>query len=118
MKAMVATVILAAAAAVMPPNGSAQAGSQAVSLKAAAAHERGAAPGARPAVSHVAAAPVLEAPESYSDIGTGELGTRTASTQAGPLSLLNGPAPSVAWIFALGFLGLVIFRRTRSSTAF
>lgn len=115
MKAMVATVILAAAAAVIPPNGAAQAGSQAVSLTPAAAQERAA---ARPAVTHVAAAPVLKAPETYSDIGAGALSTRTASTQGGTFSLFNGPAPSVAWIFALAFLGLVIVRRTRSSTAF
>ena len=118
MKAMVATVILAAAAAVIPPNGSAQAGSQAVSLTPAVAQERAAASRVRPSVSHVAAAPVLKAPETYSDISAGALSTHAPSTQGAALSLFNGPAPSVAWIFALAFLGLVIFRRTRSSAAF
>ena len=34
------------------------------------------------------------------------------------ISLPAGPAPSIAWILALGFLGLVILRRTRSSNGF
>lgn len=114
MKAMVATVILAAAAAVIPPNGSAQAGNQAVSLTPVASQERAA---ARPAVSQVAAAPVLKAPESYSDIDAGALSARSRSTPGEAFSLFNGPAPSIAWIFALAFLGLVVVRRTRSSSA-
>ena len=44
-------------------------------------------------------------------------GDMAAPRQGGTLSLPAGPAPSLAWIFALGFLGLIILRRTRSSTA-
>jgi hypothetical protein len=34
---------------------------------------------------------------------------------AQPLALMNSsPDPSTAWIYALGFLGLVVLRRTRS----
>lgn len=31
-----------------------------------------------------------------------------------PASIIAGPDSSVAWPFALGFLGLVVLRRTRS----
>lgn len=34
--------------------------------------------------------------------------------QAGSSLLSTGPDPSVAWLMALGFLGLVVARRTRS----
>src|SRR4051812_6221427 len=34
------------------------------------------------------------------------------------LPLPSGPAPSIAWVLALGFLGLVVLRRTRSSNGF
>ena len=34
--------------------------------------------------------------------------------QAGSSLLSSGPDPSVAWLMALGFLGLVVARRTRS----
>ena len=37
---------------------------------------------------------------------------------ASTLGLPSGPAPSFAWLMALGFLGLVILRRTRSSNGF
>lgn len=45
-------------------------------------------------------------------------GDMAAPKSGGTLSLPAGPAPSLAWIFALAFLGLIILRRTRSSTAF
>ena len=45
-------------------------------------------------------------------------GDMAAPKSGGALALPAGPAPSLAWIFALGFLGLIILRRTRSSTAF
>ena len=32
--------------------------------------------------------------------------------------LPSGPAPSIAWMLAVGFLGLVVLRRTRASNAF
>jgi len=41
-----------------------------------------------------------------------------AAPKGGTLALPAGPAPSLAWIFALGFLALIILRRTRSSTSF
>lgn len=34
--------------------------------------------------------------------------------QSGASLLSSGPDPSVAWLMALGFLGLVVARRTRS----
>ena len=33
-------------------------------------------------------------------------------------ALPSGPSPSIAWVLALGFLGLVVMRRTRSSASF
>ena len=45
-------------------------------------------------------------------------GDMATPKQGGTRALPAGPAPSLAWIFALGFLGLIILRRTRSSTAF
>jgi len=44
-------------------------------------------------------------------------GDMAAPKQGGALALPAGPAPSLAWIFALGFLALIILRRTRSSSA-
>ena len=61
-------------------------------------------------VSGAVAAPVAGGPIYGGDMATPK--------QGGALSLPAGPAPSLAWIFALGFLGLIILRRTRSSTAF
>jgi hypothetical protein len=45
-------------------------------------------------------------------------GDMAAPGAGGKLGLPAGPAPSLAWLFALAFLGLIILRRTRSSTAF
>jgi hypothetical protein len=63
-------------------------------------------------VSGAVAAPVAGTSGLYG----GDMATRTPS---GPgLGLPSGPAPSIAWILALGFLGLVVLRRTRSSNGF
>ena len=50
-------------------------------------------------------------------VGESIYGGDMAAPKQGALGLPAGPAPSLAWIFALGFLGLVILRRTRSSSA-
>ena len=58
------------------------------------------------------AAPVAGTSGLYGgDMAGGKPGTAGAALPA-------GPAPSIAWILALGFLGLVVLRRTRASTAF
>ena len=41
--------------------------------------------------------------------------TRASTLQNLPASILAVPEPSSAWLFGLGFLGLVVLRRTRSS---
>jgi hypothetical protein len=53
------------------------------------------------------AAPVSDRAMYSGDVATGK----------GDHALPAGPAPSIAWILALGFLGLVVLRRTRSSNA-
>jgi len=50
-------------------------------------------------------------------VGGAIYGGDMAAPNQGALVLPAGPAPSLAWIFALGFLALIILRRTRSSTA-
>jgi hypothetical protein len=40
--------------------------------------------------------------------------TLAATLQNIPASILAVPEPSTAWLFGLGFLGLVVLRRTRS----
>ena len=40
--------------------------------------------------------------------------TLATALQNIPASILAVPEPSSAWLFALGFLGLVVLRRTRS----
>lgn len=118
MKAMVATVILAVAAAVLPPNGPAQAGGQAVALNAATPQELAASSKPLVPVGNVAAATVLTGRDTYSDIGAGERSQPAQSPRWSPLSFADGPAPSLAWLFALAFLGLVVLRRTRSSNPY
>ena len=62
-------------------------------------------------VSGAVAAPVAGTAGLYG----GDMATEKPT---GALSLPSGPAPSFAWLMALGFLGLVILRRTRSSNGF
>ncbi len=40
--------------------------------------------------------------------------TLATALQNLPASILAVPEPSTAWLFGLGFLGLVVLRRTRS----
>ena len=62
-------------------------------------------------VSGAVAAPVAGQAGFYG----GDMATRKP---AAGLAAPAGPAPSFAWLLALGFLGLVILRRTRSSNGF
>jgi hypothetical protein len=41
--------------------------------------------------------------------------TLATALQNIPASILAVPEPSTAWLFGLGFLGLVVLRRTRSA---
>src|SRR3954463_8441140 len=62
-------------------------------------------------VSAASAEPVGSKPLYGGDLATGK-------ADHAALGLPAGPAPALAWIFALGFLGLVVMRRTRASNAF
>jgi hypothetical protein len=47
-------------------------------------------------------------------VPTAQLDGPSSSWLGLPASIIAGPDSSVAWPFALGFLGLVVLRRTRS----
>ena len=58
----------------------------------------------------------VAAPVSGAGLYGGDLANGKPAGQVLPLRA--GPAPSIAWVLALGFLALVILRRTRSSNGF
>lgn len=57
---------------------------------------------------------VASAMPAFATTTPGAQGGNTPSWLTLPASIIAGPDPSVAWPFALGFLGLVVLRRTRS----
>jgi len=64
--------------------------------------------GTQPAVYTGAEAPVLSPAVDTPLAGAADSGVPPAA----------GPAPDFAWVLALGFLGLIVIRRTRAARAF
>ena len=58
------------------------------------------------------AAPLLAV--AATSLSLGATGAATAGPAGWGQILQMNPDPSVAWVFAIGFLGLVVLRRTRS----
>ena len=104
MRKFVATVILAASAAVFAPSAVPQIPHNAMALNASAPHEISTA--AMQAGSAVATPVALT---------TSVLGHASRADAASWMPSFKGPEPAFAWVFALGFLGLVITRRIRNS---
>ena len=104
---IVATVILAASAAVFAPSAIPQVTHNARSLHASA-----------PSGISNAAVRAGNAVTPVSLSSARLLGDATRSDAASWVPGFKGPDPAFAWVFALGFLGLVITRRIRSSGQF
>ncbi|HUP28810.1 MAG TPA: hypothetical protein VM122_01460 [Usitatibacter sp.] len=104
----VATVLLAASAALFAPSAIPQGTQNAMALSASAPSE----------ISRVAvqAGNAVATPVGFTSARM--LGDATRSDDASWKPSLKGPEPAFAWVFALGFLGLVITRRIRNSSQF
>ena len=70
---------------------------------------------AKPSVAAQAADMVPVSGAVAAPVNTPIYGGDMATGTGGNHLLPSGPAPSFAWVLALGFLGLVVMRRTRSS---
>ena len=106
MRKVVATVMLAASAAVFAPSAVPQVTQNAMALSASAPQEI--------TLGGVQAGAVT--PVALS--GARMLDDATRADAASWIPSVKGPEPGIAWIFALGFLGLVITRRIRNGSPF
>jgi hypothetical protein len=106
MRKVVATVMLAASAAVFAPSAVPQVPQNAMALSASAPQEI-----KLGAVQSGGMTPVALT-------GARMLGNATRADAQSWMPSAKGPEPGIAWIFALGFLGLVITRRIRNGSPF
>jgi hypothetical protein len=110
MRSWIAGVAVAIALVTPPTLRAAREGYASVPALVPASESAAAAPVAQPAVYTGAAAPVLSPA-----VGTPVAGAPGPGGLAVPAV---GPAPDFAWLLALGFLGLIVLRRTRAVRAF
>jgi hypothetical protein len=105
MSKVVATVMLAASAALFAPSAVPQGTGNAMALSASAPSQI-----SRAAVQ---AGNAVATPVAFTSARM--LGDASRADDASWMPSFKGPEPAFAWVFALGFLGLVVTRRIRSS---
>lgn len=110
MKKILATAVLTGIASVFAVPGSAQVPGNAMALNTSAPMAMSAA-----APMTTFAAPL--AVKASASMGLGAAGSSRAEGSRFASSLLpEGPSPDTAWVFAAGFLALVVIRRLNSSS--
>ena len=108
MRKFLATAVLAASAAMFAPSATPQVANNAMALNAAAPQELQAVA--------LQAGSAMAVPVAATSAGLlREVEGREAASW---LPRIHGPEPAFAWIFALGFLGLVVTRRIRAARDF
>jgi hypothetical protein len=108
MRKIVATVVLAACASVFAPSAIPQVAQTAMKFDADTPRKMTSAA--------MSAGTAVATPVALSSARL--LGDASRADAASWMPSLKGPEPAFAWLFALGFLGLVITRRIRSSQQF
>jgi hypothetical protein len=108
MRKIVATVVLAACAGAFAPSAIPQVAQRAVAFEIAAPGD----------LSHAALNAGTAAVTPIALSSARMLGDAGRAEAASWMPSIKGPEPAFAWVFALGFLGLVITRRIRNSQQF